>query len=119
MRSNSPGSGRHAAFRLMDALPLYEEMIVTGAWWDFVDEIAGNRLGPILRADPAAMKPAMLEWACCANMWKRRSAILCQLGAKEATDARLPLCLHRSFAVVEGVLSAQGDWMGAKAICAD
>src|ERR1700712_4320180 len=28
-------------FQHIDALPMYEEMIVTGAWWDYVDEIAG------------------------------------------------------------------------------
>ena len=33
-------------------LPLLEEMITTGAWWDFVDE-AAHRIGELLRADPA------------------------------------------------------------------
>lgn len=74
------------AFQTMDALPLHEELIVTGAWWDYVDEIATNRLGLILKADPAAMKPAMLAWARGDDLWKRRSAILCQLHAKAATD---------------------------------
>jgi 3-methyladenine DNA glycosylase AlkD len=98
-------------FQTVDALPLYEEMIVTGAWWDFVDEIAGNRLGPILRADPAAMKPAMLEWACCADMWKRRSAILCQLGAKEATDAAfLFACIAPSLSSKEFFLRKAIGW---------
>jgi 3-methyladenine DNA glycosylase AlkD len=28
---------RYRGFRTMDALPLYEELIVSGAWWDLVD----------------------------------------------------------------------------------
>ena len=31
-----------------DLLPMYEELIVTGAWWDYVDEIASRRVGPLL-----------------------------------------------------------------------
>ncbi|MBT2189221.1 DNA alkylation repair protein [Sphingobium nicotianae] len=76
-------------FQRMDALGMYEEMIVTGAWWDYVDTIAGQRLLAILRAEPVAMKAAMLDWAVDPDMWKRRSAILCQLGAKSATDLDL------------------------------
>lgn len=76
-------------FQRIDALSMYEEMIVTGAWWDVVDAIATQRLWPILRNDPAAMRQAMLDWARGANMWKRRSAILCQLPARGATDLEL------------------------------
>lgn len=98
-------------FQTVDALPLYEEMIVTGAWWDFVDEIAGNRLGLILRAEPAAMKRAMLEWAICDNMWKRRSAILCQLGAKGATDLDfLYACIAPSLSSKEFFLRKAIGW---------
>ena len=35
------------------------------------------------------MPRAMLGWAGDADMWKRRSAILCQLGAKADTDLAL------------------------------
>lgn len=77
------------AFQRMDALPMYEEMIVTGAWWDYVDTIAGQNLLAILRAEPVPMKQAMLEWARGGDMWKRRSAILCQLLAKQETDLDL------------------------------
>ena len=51
------------AFQTPDAMPLYEKMIVEGAWWDLVDEIATNRVGPIFRAHPKAMRPIMLRWA--------------------------------------------------------
>jgi hypothetical protein len=31
----------------MASIPMFEEMIVSGAWWDFVDAIAGRQLGDI------------------------------------------------------------------------
>lgn len=77
------------AFQRIDVLPMYEEMIVTGAWWDYVDAIAAHRLLPILRSDPEMMRRTMLAWAVDVDMWKRRSAILCQLEAKAATDLDL------------------------------
>lgn len=80
---------RYAAFQALKTLPLYEEMIVTGAWWDFVDVIASHRLGYLLRQHPTEMKPRMRAWSRDANMWKRRSAILCQLGCKQDTDLKL------------------------------
>jgi 3-methyladenine DNA glycosylase AlkD len=78
-----------AEFQTPAAIPLYEEMIVTGAWWDYVDEIAANRVGPILRGHPATMKKKMLVWSKCGNMWKRRTSILCQLRFKQDTDLDL------------------------------
>jgi len=62
---------------------------VPGAWWDFVDAIAGRQLGDILRTDPARMSKLMRRWARDPNMWKRRAAILCQLGFKRETDLTL------------------------------
>jgi hypothetical protein len=34
------GHRRYREHRTMAALPLFDELIVTGAWWDFVDEVA-------------------------------------------------------------------------------
>ncbi len=84
-------SGHPAALDFQDlpALEMYEEMIVTGAWWDFVDALATKRLGALLRRHPAAMRRAMLAWSRDTDMWKRRSAILCQLGFKHDTDLEL------------------------------
>ncbi len=77
------------AFQTIAALPLYEELIVTGAWWDYVDTIATHRLLALLRADRPAMRATMLRWAEDADLWKRRSAILCQIKAKGETDLDL------------------------------
>ena len=76
-------------YRTMAAMPMFEEMIVTGAWWDFVDDIAGHQMGDVLRADPRHMKPLMRRWSIDPHMWKRRASILCQLGFKRETDLDL------------------------------
>ena len=73
-------------FQHIESLPMYEEMIVSGAWWDYIDNIATLRFWTLLQNDRAAMKAAMLAWSTDADMWKRRSAILCQNKAKTATD---------------------------------
>lgn len=83
------GHQRAEAFQTPSAMPLYEEIIVTGAWWDYVDDVASHRVGPILRDYPAPMKKKMLAWSKSANMWKRRSSIICQLGFKQHTDLDL------------------------------
>src|SRR6202167_4454515 len=72
----------YRSFQTLETLAMYEEMIVNGAWWDFVDSIASNRLGALLRAYPGRMRKTMLKWSRCGDMWKRRSAIICQLGFK-------------------------------------
>ncbi len=76
-------------FLTLSSVPMLEEMIVTGAWWDFVDTLAGHNLGDILRENPRKMKPLMRRWARDTDKWKRRSAILCQLGFKRDTDLQL------------------------------
>ena len=44
---------RYRDYRTLAALPLYEELIVTGAWWDFVDEVAAGPLGELLASTVA------------------------------------------------------------------
>jgi 3-methyladenine DNA glycosylase AlkD len=73
------------------AMPLYRYLIETGAWWDFVDEIAARRVGPVLRAHPEAEAERMRSWARAESMWVRRAAILSQLSSKGETDRQLLL----------------------------
>ena len=83
------GERRYWLFQTLDVLLLYEEMIVTGAWWDFVDTLAIHRIGDLLRSHPAPMRDIMLAWSRDADRWKRRTAILCQNASKSATDENL------------------------------
>jgi 3-methyladenine DNA glycosylase AlkD len=98
-------------FQTMDALAMYEEMIVTGAWWDYVDAIATQRLWAILQHDRAAMKTRMLAWSRDDDMWKRRSAILCQIKAKAGTDLDfLYACIEPSLDSKEFFLRKAIGW---------
>ncbi|MBE3206456.1 MULTISPECIES: DNA alkylation repair protein [Parafrankia] len=83
------GHRAYRAYQRADTLDLYEEMITTGAWWDYVDEIASRRVGPLLAADPAAIRPVMLRWSRDGDLWRRRTSIICQLSFKAATDLDL------------------------------
>ncbi|MEU7480680.1 DNA alkylation repair protein [Lentzea sp. NPDC042327] len=76
-------------FQSAELLPWFDEMVVTGAWWDHVDEIAAKRIGPLLRSEPAAVRPVVLQWSADPDRWRRRTSVICQLGAKAATDTEL------------------------------
>lgn len=71
------------------ALDLYAYLVSTGAWWDWVDEVAGRLVGPILAAHPADVTPVMDRWAVSDNLWLRRVAIISQLKRRRATDLGL------------------------------
>jgi 3-methyladenine DNA glycosylase AlkD len=82
-----------------EALPLYRRLIVEGAWWDLVDEVATHLICDLVVGYPDEVWPAVDTWIDGDDMWLRRSAIICQVGAKERTDAvRLfRFCEERSF----------------------
>jgi len=72
-----------------DLVPLLEHLVVTGAWWDLVDETAGKHVAPTHRAHPVAMAAVLRRWSVHDDLWLRRTAILGQLGSGTATDRDL------------------------------
>ena len=70
-------------------VPLLRHWIVTGSWWDFTDEIASRRIGPLLRTHPDALRPVVRAWITDPDRWLRRTSVICQLQAAEATDVAL------------------------------
>lgn len=68
------------------SLPLYKRLIVEGAWWDFVDDVAARLVGRILLEERARLAPVMERWIGDPNMWLRRSALLAHLKHKQRTD---------------------------------
>ena len=71
-----------------ELLPLYEHMIVSGAWWDHVDEVS-HRIGALLRSDPDRLGPVVRSWSVSEDRWLRRTSVICQVGAKTFTDLEL------------------------------
>jgi len=105
------GDERARPFQTPSAMKMYEELIVTGAWWDYVDDIASHRIGPILRDYPAPMRRKMLSWSKSNNLWKRRAAIVCQLGFKAETDLELLYaCIEPSLGSREFFLQKAIGW---------
>ena len=81
--------GLHKAWLDLPLLPVFEEMIVSGAWWDYCDDISAEAIGKLVERHPAAMKPVLRRWAEGGDLWLRRAAILCQRGLKTSFDAPL------------------------------
>jgi 3-methyladenine DNA glycosylase AlkD len=82
----------------LSSLELYGQMIIEGAWWDFVDEIASHLIGTLVLDHRPAMRPVLEEWIESPDMWLRRTAILGQLRHKDRTDADMlfDFCLRRA-----------------------
>jgi 3-methyladenine DNA glycosylase AlkD len=76
-------------FQTAERLPLYEHLVVTGAWWDYVDTVAGTLIEPLLSAHRAELTPTMRAWSADPDLWRRRTSIICQLHAGAATDTEL------------------------------
>ena len=72
-------------------LPLLDELVVTGAWWDHVDEIAAGPVGDLLDRHAAPTADVVRAWAVDDDPWRRRAAIVCQVRRKGRTD---PALLH-------------------------
>lgn len=106
------GHRYYSEFQTLDTLPMYEELIVTGAWWDYVDSVAPHRIGEILlRRHPAKMKKIMRAWSHDDDMWKRRTSIICQLTFKHETDLELLYdCIEPSLASREFFLRKAIGW---------
>jgi 3-methyladenine DNA glycosylase AlkD len=81
--------GAHRRLMGLALLPLYEEMIRDGAWWDYCDDISGHALAALLQHHPADMKPLLRRWAQGDDLWLRRAAMLCQRTLKRGFDAVL------------------------------
>ncbi|CAN5776817.1 DNA alkylation repair protein [soil metagenome] len=78
---------------------LYHRLIVEGAWWDLVDEVATHLVRDLVVGSPVESWPVVDRWIDHDDMWLRRTALLCQMGAKDNTDSgRLfAFCASRAY----------------------
>ena len=88
-----------------DVLPLHRHLVVTGAWWDHVDEIASHLVGGVLLGHRPATTPVVRAWARDDALWLRRTAVLSQLRHREETDTDLLV------EVVEANLDDPSFWL--------
>ena len=103
------GAPKCRPFRTLDTLPMFEEFVLTGAWWDYVDDVATHRLRELLESYPGDMAGHMRAWSVDSDMWKRRSSIICQINRKGETDLELLFdCIesnlsHTDFFIRKGI----------------
>jgi 3-methyladenine DNA glycosylase AlkD len=71
------------------SVPLFRHLVVTGAWWDHVDEIAQHLVGPARRAHRPDLTPVLRDWATDDDLWVRRTSVICQVGDRHETDTDL------------------------------
>ena len=72
-----------------DSLELWRHLVVTGAWWDVVDEVATHPVGDTLLAHREETTPVVRGWASDEDLWVRRTAVICQVGHRADTDPDL------------------------------
>ena len=72
-----------------ELLDLCEHLVVTGAWWDLVDETALHLVGTVLLRHRDAVTGRVRGWAEVDDIWLRRTAIICQLQHGADTDIAL------------------------------
>ena len=78
---------RHfSEFIVPRSLPLYMRLIVDGAWWDFVDEVATKLVRSLVLNHPGQTWSVVDPWIEEEDVWLRRTAIICQVGLKGDTD---------------------------------
>ncbi|XP_060082992.1 uncharacterized protein LOC132562270 [Ylistrum balloti] len=79
-------------------LDTIQKLITHKSWWDTVDMLACNVIGPMVARHPYELSLVMDRWVEDNNMWLRRTAILHQLKYKDKTDSQklFRYCLLRS-----------------------
>ncbi len=103
---------KHRAYRQWvdpAAMPLWERLIRSGAWWDVVDDIATHLVRDTLLASPTTEWRRLRHWAVDDSLWVRRAAIICQVGARDRVDEVLladvivPNIADRGFFIRKGI----------------
>jgi 3-methyladenine DNA glycosylase AlkD len=84
--------GRHRPYRgWVDSgsMPLWRGLVVTGGWWDVVDDIATHLVRDVRLANPEVEGLRLREWATSEELWLRRTAIIAQVGVGSRVDRAL------------------------------
>ena len=76
---------KHVSRATPDLLPTVARLVTTKSWWDTVDTLASDTVGPLVRNHPELVS-TMDEWVRDDNLWIARTAILHQLTYQRDTD---------------------------------
>lgn len=92
-------------------LLLYEFMVTHNSWWDTVDFIAVNLMGPYFRKFESDIDLKVNEWIGSDNLWLQRCSLIFQLKYKDYTNTdRLSYCIHQLKDTKEFFLNKAIGW---------
>lgn len=77
---------RHVKLARPELLDVVASLVTTKSWWDTVDALASNVVGPLVRRHPGLIA-TLDEWIAGDELWLARTAILHQLRYGDGTDA--------------------------------
>lgn len=106
---------RHLKTMSLNAMPLVNQIVREGAWWDLVDAVVKVQ-ERMFQAFPLEATAMMREWAVDKDMWVRRYAIISQLHLKSAVDTELlqdciePNLSDREFFIAKAIGWALRDY---------
>ena len=80
---------KHVQYRTPESVPLLQHVIVTGAWWDVVDDVSTHLLAPLVVSYPDQITRVVRAWSCDDHLWLRRAAVISQVGVKQDLDTDL------------------------------
>ena len=88
----------HPRYVLLENLDLYRRLIVEGAWWDLVDEVAIHCVGIVYLRQRPDTEPTIEEWIDDEDMWLRRTSLISPIKHKGETDYEklFDHCLRRA-----------------------
>ena len=104
------GDARFRRHRTFEFLGLYRHLIVTGAWWDVVDDVATHLVGPLLLDERGTMAKVLRGWADDDDLWLRRTAIIAQVGWSSTEATLLTDVLEPNLARPEFFLRKAVGW---------
>jgi 3-methyladenine DNA glycosylase AlkD len=73
----------------VSSIKIMEYCLLQKSWWDSVDGIASDWLGPYFKMFPEQIVPITSKWNRSKNMWLQRSSIMFQKAFKKNTDTTL------------------------------
>jgi 3-methyladenine DNA glycosylase AlkD len=73
----------------VSSIKLIEYCLQQKSWWDSVDGIASDWLGPYFKLFPEQIVPVTSQWNKSKNIWLQRSSIMFQKAYKKVTDTTL------------------------------
>lgn len=85
-------------FLTIENLDLYRRLIVEGAWWDLVDEVAIHCVGIVYLNEREQAEPTIEAWIDDDIMWLRRTSLISPIKHRADTDHEMLFdhCLRRA-----------------------